>query len=191
MVVGLGNLPSEVQGKPSLVEYMSHLWTFSWLPESVLEEGLLPCCLPIDRCCMLLVNGHCKYTVPTARAWPEKKKKNIGTKRANLFFLQCPLLTKLTFVPARKILKSPASTVQGRQWRVNLELKDSRWHGDGVYDSGELSYQETLSVILGSSLFAYLFLLLLIPLKCLVTKYYFLQSRIFSIDFYHFHKIKV
>lgn len=74
---------------------------------------------------------------------------------------------------------------------MNLELKDSRWHGDGVYDSGGLSDQATLSVILGSALFAYLFLLLLIPLKCLVTKYYFFQSRIFSIDFYHFHKIKV
>ena len=40
---------------------------------------------------------------------------------------------------------------------MNLELKDSRWHGDGVYDNGELSYQATLSVILGSALFAFFF----------------------------------
>ena len=110
MVVGLGNLPSEVQGKPSLVEAVS----LRWLPESVLEEALLPRCLPVDRCCVLLGSGHCKYSCAYCRSLT--KKKHIGTKRANLFLLQCPLLTKLNFVPAGKILR-----VQLQQCRAGSE----------------------------------------------------------------------
>ena len=115
------------------------------------------CCLVacpwIGAACML-GNGRCKYNCTYCRSLTKNKQTNIGTKRANLFLLQCPLLTKLNFVPAGKILR-----IQLQQCRAGSEgwiwsWKISRWHGDGVYDSGELSYQATLSVILGSALFA-------------------------------------
>lgn len=181
MLMGLGNLPSEVQGKPSLGEEMPHLWTLRKLTERVQGEALLQSGLENSRGKLgsasvphqqhsaakppvhgklLPAAGHWALQINCThcRSLTRKIHWNQGDRPLSpSASLQCPLLTKFNFVPAGKEFSSnSAERAMKGGFGAERQWIDN-WHGDGVYDSNELLYQATLFVILGSALFWFAF----------------------------------